>query len=38
LISTLASKQNDPNFAKLFDDTLPDIAIQNSDIFSVLVG
>jgi type I restriction enzyme M protein len=35
LISTLFEKQNDPNFAKLFDDTLRDIAIQNSDIFSV---
>ncbi|MFM6247477.1 MAG: class I SAM-dependent DNA methyltransferase [Dolichospermum sp.] len=34
-ISTLFEKQNDDNFARLFDDTLRDIAIQNSDIFSV---
>jgi type I restriction enzyme M protein len=35
LISSLFEKQNDDNFAKLFDDTLRDIAIQNSDVFSV---
>jgi len=34
-ISTLFEKQNDPDFAKLFDDTLRDIAITNNDIFSV---
>jgi type I restriction enzyme M protein len=34
-ISTLFAKQNDENFAKLFDDTLLDIAINNNDIFSV---
>jgi type I restriction enzyme M protein len=34
-ISTLFEKQNDPDFAKLFDDTLRDIAANNSDIFSV---
>lgn len=34
-ISTLFEKQNAPDFAKLFDDTLRDIAINNNDIFSV---
>jgi type I restriction enzyme M protein len=34
-ISTLFDKQNEPEFAKLFDDTLRDIAITNNDIFSV---
>jgi type I restriction enzyme M protein len=34
-ISTLFEKQNEPEFAKLFDDTLRDIAITNNDIFSV---
>jgi len=34
-ISHLFSKQNEPDFAKLFDDTLRDIAITNNDIFSV---
>jgi type I restriction enzyme M protein len=34
-ISQLFSKQNEPDFAKLFDDTLRDIAITNNDIFSV---
>jgi len=34
-IATLYEKQNDKNFAKLFDDTLIDIAFQNNDIFSV---
>ncbi|NJL92119.1 MAG: SAM-dependent DNA methyltransferase [Coleofasciculaceae cyanobacterium SM2_1_6] len=34
-IATLYKKQNDNNFAKLFDDTLRDIVIQNNDIFSV---
>ena len=34
-ISHLFAKQNDDDFAKLFDDTLNDIAIANNDIFSV---
>ncbi len=34
-ISYLYNKQNEGEFAKLFDDTLRDIAITNSDIFSV---
>lgn len=34
-ISNLFEKQNAPDFAKLFDDTLRDIAITNNDIFSV---
>ncbi len=34
-ISSLFEQQNNANFAKLFDDTLRDIAIQNNDIFSV---
>jgi len=34
-ISILFEKQNEPEFAKLFDDTLRDIAITNNDIFSV---
>lgn len=34
-ISYLANKQNINEFAKLFDDTLRDIAITNNDIFSV---
>jgi type I restriction enzyme M protein len=34
-ISTLFSRQNESDFAKLFDDTLIDIAITNNDIFSV---
>ncbi|MEE3719387.1 N-6 DNA methylase [Tumidithrix elongata RA019] len=34
-LATLYEKQNNPDFAKLFDDTLRDIAIQNNDIFSV---
>ena len=35
LISSLFEKQNSENFAKLFDDTLKDIASLNTDIFSV---
>ncbi len=35
-ISTLFAKQNEPNFADIFDATLVDIARDNSDIFSVL--
>lgn len=34
-ISHLFEQQNAPDFAKLFDDTLRDIAISNNDIFSV---
>jgi type I restriction enzyme M protein len=34
-ISYLFDKQNQPEFAKTFDDTLRDIAITNNDIFSV---
>src|SRR5262245_60136517 len=33
-ISYLFERQNAPDFAKLFDDTLRDIAITNNDIFS----
>lgn len=35
-ISTLFAKQNEADFAKLFDDTLRDIAMLNSDTFSVM--
>ncbi len=34
-ISNLFSRQNESDFALLFDDTLMDIAITNNDIFSV---
>ena len=34
-ISYLFSNQNKPEFAKLFDDTLMDIAISNNDVFAV---
>lgn len=34
-ISYLFSQQNKPEFAKLFDDTLIDIAIINNDVFAV---
>lgn len=34
-ISHLFSQQNTPDFAKLFDDTLLDIAITNKDVFAV---
>jgi type I restriction enzyme M protein len=34
-ISYLFSQQNEADFAKLFDDTLLDIAINNNDIFAV---
>lgn len=34
-IATLFEKQNEADFAKTFDDTLRDIAANNSDIFSV---
>lgn len=36
LISYLYKKQNEADFAKLFDDTLIDIAILNNDIFAVM--
>jgi len=35
-ISSLFAKQNEANFADIFDNTLTDIAKDNSDIFSVL--
>jgi len=34
-ISGLFERSNEPEFAKLFDDTLRDIAILNNDIFSI---
>jgi len=34
-IASLYHKQDEPNFAKMFDDTLMDIAKLNTDIFSV---
>ena len=34
-ISYLFSQQNSPDFAKLFDDTLRDIAQTNNDVFAV---
>lgn len=34
-INYLFSQQNSPDFAKLFDDTLMDIAISNNDVFAV---
>lgn len=37
-LSNLHNKQNHDEFAKLFDDTLRDIAIFNNDIFSVKTG
>jgi type I restriction enzyme M protein len=35
LISSLANRQNQEQFAKIFDDTMRDIAILNNDIFAV---
>ncbi|UXK08301.1 type I restriction-modification system subunit M [Shewanella putrefaciens] len=35
-ISYLFSQQNAPDFAKLFDDTLIDIAATNNDVFAVI--
>lgn len=35
LLEYLFKHQNDDNFAKLFDNTLNDIAVDNSDVFSV---
>ncbi|PIB34873.1 N-6 DNA methylase [Reichenbachiella sp. 5M10] len=37
-ISSLYERQNEPNFADIFDNTLLDIAKENSDIFSVLTA
>ena len=37
-LSSLHNRQNQEQFAKLFDDTLRDIAIYNNDIFSVKTG
>jgi len=37
-LSSLHNKQNSEEFAKLFDDTLRDIAIFNNEIFSVKTG
>lgn len=37
-LSYLHNKQNKEEFAKLFDDTLRDIALFNNDIFSVKTG
>jgi len=37
-LSNLHNRQNQNEFAKLFDDTLRDIAIFNNDIFSVKTG
>ena len=37
-LSNLHNRQNQEQFAKLFDDTLRDIAIFNNDIFSVKTG
>lgn len=34
-LAHLFSRQNEPEFAKLFDDTLRDIAITNNEIFAV---
>lgn len=36
LISSLFRRQNEPKFAEIFDNTLLDIAKENSDIFSVV--
>jgi len=35
LLENLFKRQNDSDFAKLFDDTLNDVAVDNSDVFSV---
>ncbi|WP_424961010.1 HsdM family class I SAM-dependent methyltransferase [Ekhidna sp.] len=37
-ISSLFERQNEPEFAKIFDDTLLDIAKVNSELFSVLTS
>ena len=38
LISSLFARQNEGNFADIFDKTLLDIALENNDIFSVVTG
>ena len=38
LITSLFARQNEGNFADIFDKTLLDIARENSDIFSVFTG
>ena len=38
LITSLFARQNEGNFADIFDKTLLDIARQNNDIFSVVTG
>ena len=35
LLSYLYNNQNNDDFAKLFDDTLYSIAVENADIFSI---
>lgn len=37
-ISSLYKRQNEPRFAEIFDNTLLDIARENSDIFSVITN
>ena len=37
-ISTLFKRQNEPNFANIFDETLLGIASQNSELFSVVTN
>ena len=37
-ISTLFKRQNEPNFAAIFDETLLGIASQNSELFSVVTN
>ncbi len=38
LITSLFARQNEGNFADIFDKTLVDIAQENNDIFSVITG
>ena len=38
LISKLFHRQNEPNFDKVFDDTLLEVGALNSEIFSVVTG
>ncbi len=38
LITSLFTRQNEGNFAEIFDKTLLDIAQENNDIFSVVTG
>lgn len=37
-ISSLFERQNEAKFAEIFDNTMLDIAVENSDIFSVITG